>query len=195
MTNEEKLKRLFKKNSWPEVKPDFPFDERGWFPNANQEVLLRHLNKETKLIIELGSWLGLSTRWMLDQAPNAVLVAVDHWKGSPDTVEQEQNLYEKFVSNCWKYKDRICILKEDTTTAIPKLLAFSLAPDVIFIDAGHDYESASKDIRACMAFDCTLVGDDFNPNGWPGVVRAVWEEACNYKRRVEVWGSCWSMPR
>lgn len=195
MTSNEIIQKLLKERAWPPQKPNFPFDERGWFPKSNQETLLRFLNKDTKLIIELGSWLGLSTRWMLDQAPNAAIIVIDHWKGSPDTVEVEENLYEKFLSNCWDYKERIIIYKDETTKILPNLQTLGLAPDLIYVDAGHDYDSASKDIRLCMGFDCSVVGDDFNPNSWAGVVRAVWEEACNYKRRLHVWGSCWSMPR
>jgi len=191
----EGLKVLKERDSWGIPKPVFPFDDRGWFPVSNQETLLQHLNKDTKLIIELGSWLGLSTRWMLDQAPNAHIVCIDHWQGSPDTVEQEPNLYEKFLSNCWDYRERISIFKGNTENTLPYLLSLGLTPDLVYIDAGHDYDSASRDIRLSMGFDCTLVGDDFNPNAWAGVVRAVWEEAANYKRRLCVWGSCWSMPR
>lgn len=185
---------LKKQSPWVS-KPDFPFDDRGWFPRVNQETLLQFLNNDTKLIIELGSWLGLSTRWMLDRAPNANIIVVDHWKGSPNTIEQEFNLYEKFLSNCWEYRDRIIVFRRETSSVLPYLLSLNLNPDLVYIDAGHDYESASRDIRFSIGFDCTLVGDDFNPNAWAGVVRAVWEEAANYKRRINVWGSCWSMPR
>lgn len=182
-------------SKWPDKKPDFPFDDRGWFPQANQDVLAGFLNTNTTLVIELGSWLGLSTRWILDHAHNAKVIAVDHWLGSENTGEKEFNLYEKFLSNCWGYQDRIILVKQTTEVALPILTSVYSHPNLVYVDAGHDYKSASHDIRASMGFNCTLVGDDFNPNTWGGVVKAVWEEAANFKRPLAVWGSCWSMPK
>ena len=37
------------------------------------------MNAETRCVLELGSWLGKSTRFIAERAPNAYLFAVDLW--------------------------------------------------------------------------------------------------------------------
>jgi len=51
----------------------------GWFTPGNSQSLGQFLSDDTRLILELGSWLGKSARWMLDKAPHATLVAVDEF--------------------------------------------------------------------------------------------------------------------
>lgn len=51
----------------------------GWFFPAHKVVLKELLNEDTKLIIELGCWLGKSLFFMAQCAPNAVLLTIDLW--------------------------------------------------------------------------------------------------------------------
>jgi len=37
------------------------------------------MNSETRCVLELGSWLGKSTRFIVERAPNAYIFAVDLW--------------------------------------------------------------------------------------------------------------------
>lgn len=197
MNRQEAIADLASKFPWPQTKPDLPFNGSGWFPDCNQKVLSRYLSEKTTLIIELGSWLGLSTRWILDRAPMATVLAIDHWKG--DEAANDQTLvpilYESFISNCWAYKNRLIPIRATTLDGIRYARVRGLNPDLVYVDAGHDYISAQTDIRESMSFGCPLVGDDFNPNTWPGVVRAVWEEANNFGRPMTINGSSWTIER
>ena len=86
----------------------------------------------TNEVIELGSWLGKSTRFISDRAPNAVVYAVDIWSNefsladdhyhdvtSSETgtgksrsaqvdtnaeILHEQSLYETFLKTNWDYR-------------------------------------------------------------------------------------------
>jgi hypothetical protein len=42
-------------------------------------VLAELLSSQTRCVLELGSWLGSSTRFIADHAPNAVIICVDLW--------------------------------------------------------------------------------------------------------------------
>jgi hypothetical protein len=130
---------------------------------------------------------------MLDNAPNAVVIAVDHWKGSPENAGDPiiPVLYETFISNCWKYKDRLIPMRTNTADGLARLQALEIKPDVVFLDAAHDYESAMNDIRGCIPFRCPIVGDDFNPISWPGVTQAVWKTAVEEGVKIVVWKSAW----
>lgn len=182
---------------WPDKKPDIPFNEGGWFPKANQSMLSRFLSDKTGIVVELGSWIGLSTRWILDKAPKATVIAIDHWLGGKENAGDPllPVLHETFMSNCWAHKDRLVMLKMETLKGLDLLYDKKVHPDLFYVDAGHDYESAKGDVKKATRFKCPLVGDDFNPNAWEGVVRAVWEEATEAERDLFVVGSAWCIPK
>jgi len=197
MSENKRLQELVNLYPWPDKKPDLLFNSGGWFPECNQSILSGFLNGETKLVLELGAWIGLSTRWIADHAPMATVVTIDHWLGSPENANDKliPILYDQFVSNCWNYNGRIVPVRTNTVKGVQMVKELGLKPDVIYVDAGHDYDSAVRDIKMCMDFGCPLVGDDFNPNSWPGVVRAVWEMSVDFGRDLTVRGSAWSMKR
>ena len=194
---EKKIQELANLHPWPLVKPDLPFNQGGWFPECNQAVLAGVLNADTKVVLELGAWIGLSTRWIADHAPNARVITIDHWLGSPENANDRliPILYDQFVANCWNYRHRIIPVRLNTAKGVEQVKQLGLNLDVVYVDAGHDYDSAVRDIRMCTEFGCPLVGDDFNPNSWPGVVKAVWEEAIVAQRILQIRGSAWCMDK
>ena len=83
---------------------DLEFDDHGWFFNEKQlESCIRE--KNPMVVIEVGSWLGASTRFIGSRLPEGgKLYAVDTWLGSPsETVHTKDPrlpfLYQLFLSN------------------------------------------------------------------------------------------------
>ena len=65
---------------WPDAKPDVPPIEHGWVHVGNERLLRRLIGeRRPRIAIELGSWLGLCTRLMLEAAPELALFAIDLW--------------------------------------------------------------------------------------------------------------------
>ncbi len=102
------FERLADKYTWPVVKPAVNPDEETLCM-----IMIRSKKfsaEDLKLIVELGSWLGASARFMLDHVPHARLIAIDHWEGSSEMQENPRykwklaNLYETFLVTCWAYK-------------------------------------------------------------------------------------------
>ena len=66
---------------WPDSQPEGYLALSRWFLIDNQ-IGLSELLKPGDVVIELGSWLGESTRFMCDSVfPNGHVYAVDHWQG------------------------------------------------------------------------------------------------------------------
>jgi|TARA_Y100000310_G_scaffold140352_1_gene139779 hypothetical protein len=186
---------------WPSVKPDVPPDNHGWFRPANAEMLSKFLNDETSCVIELGSWLGSSTRFILEHAENATVIAIDHWLGSPehntplrdDVYDKLPTLYETFLVNCWEWKDRLIPVRENTKRGLTACYEAGLKPDLIYIDAGHDYESVMADITLSKKYfpDAVIVGDDWD---W-GFDFPVRKAACAYAEQegkvISAYKSVW----
>lgn len=158
---------LQKKYSWPEQKPNYPANPHSFFLNYSQ--LKSVLNTDIKLIVELGSWLGTSTRFILDNAPQAVVIAIDHWKGStehftmPYVAPFLPILYETFLVNCWQYQDRLIPMKTTTLLGLQEISDFNLTPDLVYVDASHDYDSVTSDLEKTYSlFPNTIIcGDDW----------------------------------
>jgi glycosyltransferase involved in cell wall biosynthesis len=183
--------------TWPEARPDRPFDGQGWLNDGVAPMLARYVGDRARLVVELGSWLGLSTRWLLDRAPRAVVVAVDHWRGSPELAafaDKVPHLFDTFLANNWDYRGRLLPLRATTREGLQAVADLDLArpPDLIFLDADHSEAEVAADIlRAAVLFPATpLVGDDFV---LPGVRAAVHACAGRLGKRLETLGYAWSL--
>jgi predicted O-methyltransferase YrrM len=151
-----------------------PFNNHGWYSNP---IWIEKLMKNNKITIalEVGSWLGLSTRHIASLLqPNGKLYAVDTWQGSVEHQENFQQtaamlptLYQQFLSNMIhaKLTDIVIPMKMTSLEAAPILLGELNKVNLIYIDAAHDTISVLNDIRAYFPFiennGGILCGDDW----------------------------------
>lgn len=180
------LTRLRNMYPWPKARPTATAKDHGWFREENQKILHPYLSPETRVIVEVGTWLGMSARWMLDKAPNAVCVCVDWWKGDSSINRSQKwarmvpTSYSQFLSLSWEYRDRIIPVKEKSQHGLQEIkrLVPDLVPDLVYLDADHEYPAVCDDlltIRKLWSHQVPIVGDDWDPVQFPGVVRAVTE--------------------
>jgi hypothetical protein len=183
-THEDPIERLRKTYPWPAARPEVKtsVEAAGSFGEGTDQILASVLTNETRLVVELGAWLGMSTRFIADHAPNATVVSVDHWRGSPEQMPRADlstllpSLYEMFLSLCWRYRDQIIPLRMTTADGLKTISTYGLTPDVIFLDSDHSQDAVMSDLRlACVLFPgATFVGDDYD---WQSVQTAVNEFA------------------
>ena len=154
---------------FPEVKPNVPMDMHGWFDDRNKDFLLNEvLEPDMKVIVELGAWLGTSTRWFCENS-SAHIISIDHWKGSiehqgrKDVKDKLPRLYETFLVNCWAFKDRITPVRMNTISGMHYIHDAGIKPDIVFVDASHEFDDVIADLEvAHMLFpDAILTGDDW----------------------------------
>jgi len=158
---------------------------QGWFdsPDLYSRMVDKYPNGH---FVEVGAWLGQSTRYMANAIKkrnhNITFDVVDHFKGDPDhTYHQKMvqlyggSVYKEFEKNmkendCWDYIDSVHI--EHSWDAVMRYNNNSL--DFVYLDASHDYESISGDIKFWypkIKPGGTLAGDDYN--SYQGVKKAV----------------------
>ena len=195
------LKNFAAQYSWPPEKPDVrPSPHRNWLFPGTQEALARSVSQATELIVEVGSWTGRSTRFLAGLAPKATVIAIDHWKGSPEheqdpeLAEHLPHLYETFVSECWNYRDQIIPVKAGSTEGLQRVAENGLEPDLVYLDADHAYESVVKDLNTALDLfpRAIIVGDDLN---WEGVKKAVDEVTTQRGLTYEAYGAGWRILR
>jgi predicted O-methyltransferase YrrM len=177
-----------------------PFPERNWFFPATRDLLTRSLTPEVKLVVEVGSWTGRSTRYIADAAPGAAVIAIDHWKGSPEHEQDPElapalpNLYDTFLAECWAYRDRIVPLRAASVAGLLRVRELNLRPDIVYIDGDHRYEAVVADLTTTLDLfpEATIVGDDWD---WEGVRAAVETVGRQRSLQVDVLGTAWRIPK
>lgn len=193
------VSRLAAQFPWPTARPEVPIRKNeGWFHESVRDAFEELLNDRTSIVVELGSWLGLSTRFIAARAPNAVVIAIDHWKGSPEHHRREDLkdllpvLYETFLTSCWDFKNQIIPVRLNSDDGLRTIRDYAIRPDLIYIDADHSFEAVYRDLKFVLEHfpSSAIVGDDWN---WNGVRRAVEKVASESGRTAIVDRACWML--
>jgi Methyltransferase domain len=194
------LDGLRDQHPWPAREPNVPEDWHGWLLNDTLKMLYDHLTVGTRLVIECGSWLGMSARAILMAAPNATLICCDHWKGSLDHQPASGNydwsrrlptLYQTFLRNMWPWRDRVIPICADTLDGLAEVHHAGLVPDLVYLDSEHTFDRVSRELAFSTEHwpSTTIVGDDY---GWAEVARAANEHAQKTGRRLFCRGTAYS---
>lgn len=186
---------------WPSSRPDVPAPpERNWLFPAVRRVMSDTVPRDATLVVEVGSWLGRSTRFLADLAPRARIVAIDHWVGSPEHQTDAElapllpRLYETFLSECWDYRERIVPVRKKSIEGLRLVAEAGLNPDVIYIDGDHSYAAVHDDLVTALGLfpRSAILGDDWD---WPGVKQAVEEIVQEKHLKLEVFETGWRIRR
>ena len=185
-----------------DLKNILPFNAHGWYSNRKWIEKLFE-NNSLKNVLEVGCWVGLSTRHIASLIPEGGQVtAIDTWNGSAEHLKNRPELesilpvlYEQFLSNCIHSK-QTHIIKPIRTTSLEasKLLAGSEF-DLIYLDASHDFESVYQDLTVWFPFVSNkkgiFCGDDWNWGKDFPVRRAVQHFASENQLTIYIGGTFW----
>jgi predicted O-methyltransferase YrrM len=179
---------------WPLEKPDVRPHVDGWNGDENLSLFKQHLGPSTRVIVELGVWLGQSTLEFLRLAPESTVVCVDHWLGSEEhqthaaCSAELPTLRETFLANVWEYRSRVVVISDKTTAGLKIINDHRISPDFIYVDASHRFEDVKADVEMAdhLFPNAILAGDDFD---WEDVRRAL--ESCATQRKLYRGRRCW----
>lgn len=175
-----------------------PCKLEGWYRNARPiEKLFRH--HRIRVAIEVGCWLGLSTTHIAKLLPQyGKLYAIDHWEGSAELQSHPSlsTLYEQFLSNViWtRLTDKIIPMRMNSVDGPPAIGELEIVPDLIYIDASHDFDSVWTDLNIWFPLvkgHGILCGDDWWISGVNAAVRLFAEE--NHLRIETAGNSFWRL--
>lgn len=88
-------------------------------------------------ILEIGSYEGLCTRFLLWYFPNAKITCIDTFEGSAEDGENSPRteLEQRFENNVSPYMNRVQKIKGDSRVQVPKL--HNVEFDLIYVDGYH----------------------------------------------------------
>jgi predicted O-methyltransferase YrrM len=144
--------------------------------------------KEMESIVEIGCWLGKSTRALLSGCPGTVY-AVDHFLGSPSERDaahhpaKTQDICADFLRNVGHFPN-LKLLKMDSMEAVKQFEPKSI--DMVFIDGSHDYKDFNADFNGWLPICRKLIcGHD---QTYAGVKRVLNESRLTVKVEVDaIW--------
>ena len=171
-----------------------PEDIHGW---NGDSIIFETLIRETqpKIIIEVGTWKGLSAinmgKTLKKFGLSSKIYCVDTWLGSIEFLTTQRGttsrnlllkngypqIYYQFLSNV-VHNDLQDVITPIPTTSIDGFRYFkhnNIYPELIYIDASHEEEDVYRDLEnyyQLLLPGGIIFGDDYN-NFWPSVIKAV----------------------
>lgn len=141
----------------------------GWM-GESELLWLAEQAQTHKIIVEIGSFLGRSTRALADNTSGLVF-AVDDWHGPRDShVEiwpsHRECLFDLFVENMDGLQGRLNVVRKDHGSI--ESADIPCSPDMVFIDGDHQQESVERDIAywlARMPPGSLICGHDYDFTG------------------------------
>ena len=151
-------------------------------------------NKQNPIFMELGAELGSSAKEMLEDFKTTNVISVDIWTNEVNhswpeindiLLDSKYGPFSIYSNVLYDYKDRVIPIKDWTVNGLDTVKSFNVTPDLIYIDASHDYPNVFNDIeKAHNVFpNVTLCGDDFKTK--PGVKQSIDEFCQKYNFSVE----------
>lgn len=132
---------------------------------------------KARTFVEVGCKAGGTTAYLLDHFPELRAIAIDPWAPMPNEAEDYSDhdfaeIEKTFWKNIGANTDRVEMWRQ--TSEYSAKCHYGNA-DIVFIDAGHDFESCLADINAWYPLvreGGYLCGHDYQQK-FPGVMRAV----------------------
>jgi hypothetical protein len=174
---------------------NLPLVMQGWIDghfDAYFEIAMKDVKSLEPLIIEVGSWKGLSASRMANYLKTNKLkgkiICVDTWLGSPEHQRMPELMRSELGAPAIMYQFIANMQHLGLTEYVYPFPISSIQgghfmeenhveADVIYIDAGHEYEAVRIDIEIfwrLLKCNGTMIFDDYR---WPGVRRAIDEFA------------------
>ena len=166
--------------------------------------------KDPKLLLEVGSYQGASAIFFAKEfnrlgidcqilCVDTFIGSITHWTNDFffNDLKLENGfptLYKQFLANVMKHGcyDKITPLPLTSLDGARFLNHNDICPDLIYIDASHEYPDVLLDITAyykTLKVGGVIFGDDYD--GWPGVKQSVDQFGEDMKIQIEVINGKW----
>jgi SAM-dependent methyltransferase len=155
----DNILNLANRYPWPDSRPaeKTSIQDRVWILPSVRQALADTIKVDDQCIVELGCWIGRTTRMLSDLAHHSTVVCIDPWTKYPfahvDSSDEhlEGELFDRFTLECWDIKDRVVPMRREYIDGLRELADSGVAPNVIFFNAITDCPELF--LAICAALD------------------------------------------
>ena len=159
------LAEFARQHAWPSVKPEAPAIPLR--PELEKRVVLPDGVQSPRLIVQVGSGIGRSTRSLVKLAPHATIIAVDDWQGNlehkadPMLSQMLPKLYDIFLSQCWDDRNQIVPVKVGAAEGLRRIADAGLQPELVCLDGA---ENVGTELQLALELfpHAAVVDNDWN---------------------------------
>ncbi len=169
----ESLHEIF---PWPELRPEQKCVHWALDAGGRKLVVDQIRDRNLKVILEIGVFLGGSAKVWLDASPDVVVIALDSWIGGawleafsrsrcqPESVVEqlafnEESFFETFIANMWDHRDRVIPVRGKSPEMLYRLHQMGVQPDLVYLDG--DKSGCELEICHELFPNAILTGDDW----------------------------------
>lgn len=109
------------------------------------EPIFTNINFTPSNVLEIGSFEGRTTCWILDKYPSARVTCVDTWEGSEEHDQtMKEGLFDRYMANVARFGDRVTVRRGMSGVV---LRTFPCEPvfDLVYVDGSHYSRDALED--------------------------------------------------
>jgi predicted O-methyltransferase YrrM len=135
------------------MEPEFTSD---WFSHNidNFKLAKKLLVRSPEHILEIGSYEGRSTLWLLENFKPSHITCIDTWKGSDevaheyikDDIAKKDILWNRFCKNVSPYASRLGIMRNTSRIALKQLGLQEKRYGLIYVDGDHHRLNCLEDL-------------------------------------------------
>lgn len=137
-----------------------------WFSHNidNFNLVKKILKRSPENILEIGSYEGRSTLWLLENYKPSHITCIDTWRGSEevghdyikDDIASRDILWNRFTNNISKYANRVGIMRNTSRIALKQLGIENKRFGLIYVDGDHHRLNCIEDL--VLSFPLLEVG-------------------------------------
>ena len=128
--------------------------KNDWF-TANIPYFEKLLDKtKIKNVLEIGSYEGLSTNYIFDNYPDAIVTCIDNWESGFEYIEAKIDMkpvYDRFLSNTKEHSSRLEILKGYSADQLIKINHRRDFYDFVYVDGNHTSKGCYFDMVIALS--------------------------------------------
>ncbi len=167
-----------------------------WLLPSVRRALADTIKLDDQCILELGCWIGRSSRYILDLAEHAYLICLDPWEGYPFSEPElegnceRENLFEAFIAESWDFQNQIIPLRMDFLKGLHEIADSGIRPSVLFFNAITDCPEMLVALIAAIDLfpGAILIGHCYDR---PPVANELERLRAQRKFRLDTLGTAW----
>ncbi len=172
--------------------PTFTADWFSAYIPVWKRVLAGFMDKKVR-VLEIGSFEGKATTWLLENIPECTVYANDVFEETKEYKGYgfgDFNYYDRFVENIEPYKDRVKVLRGYSFYVAVDLIKNSESFHIIYIDGSHQSVNVLQDMVLCWELlkdNGVMICDDYNWDRIPNNPRVAIDAFLEvYKGKYEI---------